>query len=262
MSYCGDKIILQHKDGRSRALVAFCKCWGCQQCTPYNMKKVRWKAIRGAPNKFLTLPARKRPDETPAEMLTRIRTALEILFKRLKRALKLKTLPYFVVVEATKRGWPHLHLLLRCPYLPKPWLKRVWQELTGDYILKIKQIKNPKGLVRYVSKYLSEAPAKFGRHKRYWCSQDWDLKTKDQQNTDWKGAETKILIGVSITHYLALVHHAGFVIERSDDLYFEAQAPPGGGYPPLWECAQYPPRRPKRRVREDQSTFCVSSCTA
>jgi hypothetical protein len=87
------------------------------------------------------------------------------------------TLAYFAVVEKHKSGRPHLHILLRCDYIPQRWLSRQMQQLAGSPICDIRQIKTTKQAVAYVAKYIGKAPARFGTARSYWYTKNWSLST-------------------------------------------------------------------------------------
>jgi len=96
--------------------------------------------------------------------------AWRTIVKRLHRLYPFTAIEYLVVVEATKRGEPHLHILYRGPYVAQKRLSAWLYGLTGAWHADIRAIKNQREVVRYVGKYITKKPAQFGTSKRYWRS--------------------------------------------------------------------------------------------
>lgn len=105
--------------------------------------------------------------------------AFAVLIKRFERHLGQKP-EFYAVTEQTKRGEPHLHVLMRCGYIPQRLVSQWWQELTGARIVDIRRVKDAKKAARYVAKYLAKGLHKFGNSKRYWSSRGWLLPAERQ----------------------------------------------------------------------------------
>lgn len=73
-----------------------------------------------------------------------------------KARRKFKTFEYIRILETTKAGWPHYHLLVIAPYIPQAWLSSTWAELTGARIVDVRIIKKGSDVYFYVLKYLSK----------------------------------------------------------------------------------------------------------
>lgn len=82
-------------------------------------------------------------------------------------------LPYFAVVERHRSGRPHLHVLLRCGYIPQRWLSRQMMRLAQSPICDIRKVASTKQAAAYVAKYIGKAPARFGSSRAYWYSRTW-----------------------------------------------------------------------------------------
>lgn len=130
-------------------------------------------ARRGLPNKFLTLTVLDTIGDSPAHRRDLLHTAWRNLIKRIKRYYRYKKLPYMAFIERTKRGEPHLHILLRCGWLDQAWLSNQMRDLVGSPIVDIRAVKSTRQAVSYVTKYVGKEPAQFGTRKRYWLSQDY-----------------------------------------------------------------------------------------
>ena len=63
---------------------------------------------------------------------------------------------YFRVLEVTRKGWPHYHLIVRSEYIPHATIKSVWAELTGATIVDVRKIKKSQDVYFYLVKYLGK----------------------------------------------------------------------------------------------------------
>lgn len=99
------------------------------------------------------------------------------------KAGKVKRLHYMAFVEATEKGTPHLHILLRTKYIPQRWLSQQMQELINSPIVWVEKIKGASGAIKYVTKYVTDAPAQYGKSRRYWTSRFYRLITKQKPET-------------------------------------------------------------------------------
>lgn len=133
------------------------------------------KAASGAPERFLTLTANPAVGSDPDERLLMLARAWRIVVQRLRRRFPGQAVQYLAVVEATKRGEPHLHILLRSPWIPQSFLSACMAEIMDSPIVDIRQVRNQREVIRYVAKYITKAPHHFGTCKRYWSSQGWEL---------------------------------------------------------------------------------------
>lgn len=96
------------------------------------------------------------------------------------KATEYNKVHYMSFAEETKRGEPHLHILLRSPYIPQLWISQQMNEMIKSPIVWIEQIKNTKQAIGYVSKYVSKAPAQFGKSRRYWISRGYEVNKGDR----------------------------------------------------------------------------------
>lgn len=75
---------------------------------------------------------------------------------------------YLRVVEYTKRGRPHLHVLIRGNPIPHWWLKEVWKQLHLSPVVWFSKIRHGAGAASYLGKYLGK-----DERARYSWSWDW-----------------------------------------------------------------------------------------
>jgi len=132
-------------------------------------------AAGGEPTRFLTLTVNPAEGESPEERLFALSNAWRTVVKRLRRQHPSEPVEYLAIVEQTKAGEPHLHILLRSPFIPQPWLSAAMGELIHAPIVDIRRIRKAAEVIRYVAKYVTKAPAKMGTAKRYWTSQGYNI---------------------------------------------------------------------------------------
>lgn len=199
-----------------------CRSWGCDYCAPQRRAKLKAQAASGEPNKFLTLTVSPHTGTSPTDRRRMLHDAWKKLVKRILRQFMLTPerrwtltkserepdierrvrhataetpqrgcdqLHYMAFIEKTKLGEPHLHILLRCPFLPQDWISEQMGELLGSPICDIRKIENTKHAIRYVTKYVGKAPAQFGSLKRYWISKHYELnkgEPEEHEHIDWR----------------------------------------------------------------------------
>lgn len=190
-----------------------CNSWNCDYCAPRRRLRLIAQAASGEPNKLLTITVSTRTGLDPIDRRRLLHDAWKRLVKRVlrqfalppERRWKLESkvrddaaerrtrsataatpqrgcdkLPYMAFLEKTQRGEPHLHILLRCPFIPQDWISEQMGQMIGSPICWIEQIHNTKHAVRYVTKYITKAPAQFGTGKRYWISRGWEINKGDR----------------------------------------------------------------------------------
>lgn len=164
-----------------------CRSWGCEDCQPKRRRQLIAMAIAGCPNKMLTLTVNPSVGESPIERRKMLHSAWVILRKRMARRLKVRRIPYMAFVEKTENGEPHLHILLRCKYIPFKWYSTNMRKLIKAPHVWINKLSSQKRAAYYVTKYVTKAPAQFGRLKRYWQSSDYNTeKEKKESNRVFK----------------------------------------------------------------------------
>ncbi len=104
--------------------------------------------------KLITLTVNPKSYETPREAYDDTRRKLSQLACSIRR--KFSRFEYLKVLEVTKAGWPHYHLVASCGYIPQPWLSHRWDELTGARIVDIRKIHKGDDVYFYILKYLSK----------------------------------------------------------------------------------------------------------
>lgn len=80
---------------------------------------------------------------------------------------------YLRVVEYTKRGSPHLHVLIRGMPIPHSWLSETWGQIHMSPVVWFSKVRHGAGAAAYLGKYL-------GKDQRARIAASWDWV--------WKGA--------------------------------------------------------------------------
>jgi len=128
------------------------------------------QAASGEPTRLLTLTVNPAYYTDPEERLRKLAWAWRTVVKRLRREHGRQAIEYLAIVEATKRGEPHLHILLRSPYLSHSYLSQCMSDLIHAPIVDIRRVRSAREVINYVAKYVTKKPAQFGTSKRYWQS--------------------------------------------------------------------------------------------
>ena len=192
-----------------------CKCWTCPECAPLRKRRLYAQALSGKPITFMTLTLRFTKNITPDLAAQQISHAFTCLVKRLRRFDPATDFQYLAVYEATKQGWPHLHILTRTPWIPKGWLSRQWADLTGSPVVDIRRISDPVKAAAYVAKYIGKAPQKFAFTKRYRFSrhyippQDGDDPEDQPLDSPW------FIVDSPLPHITAGLNQRGWQLEHS-----------------------------------------------
>jgi hypothetical protein len=166
-----------------------CKSWTCPRCRPRRQRKLKWQAAAGKPVTFITLTCNPALHESPGEAARAMTKAWRAARRAIEKHYGKTKGEYLTVVEATKRGWPHLHVLTTRRWIDQPWLAALWQKLTGAHIVDIRRVTNDRMAASYVAKYLGKAPHQFMRCKRYYFTRGYLPKIeKPTSSLDWSEA--------------------------------------------------------------------------
>jgi len=182
LSMCRELALVKTTTDAQFAKNLDCKTWHCDNCAPKRRRQLMAQAAGGDPNRFLTLTVSPLVGDSPTDRRGLLAVAFNHLVKRLRRRFPGQEVEYLAVVEETKAGEPHLHVLLRAPFIPQNWLSEQMRELLSSPIVDIRKIKGASQVVRYVAKYVTKAPAQFASFKRYWSSRGYQLEKDD----DWQ----------------------------------------------------------------------------
>ncbi len=176
MFTCEGDTLAHHTDDLQIAAGVYCRMWKCERCARMLRRKLIEDIAAGQPNAFVTLTAAPLPGEAPEAMAERMKEALTKWKRQIEREKHHQTLQMYTIIEAHKSGYPHMHILWRCKYIPQKWLLIRWNKLIKNGGVWIEDIRTRKNIVRYVSKYLGKKPHRFKGRKRYWRTLGWSDK--------------------------------------------------------------------------------------
>lgn len=189
MPFCEGTTTVRHDPGgRHTVRPLKCRSWACDTCQPDRRRRLVAEACGGAPDKLVTLTARPHDGESPSEMLDRLLRGLKCLVKALRRRHGPDKIAYLYVVERHRSGWPHLHVLLRSPWIDQRWLSAVMEQLADGPVVDIRKIDNAGRVGAYVAKYVGKAPAQVGNHKRYAKTRNYETRPewREKPRRDWR----------------------------------------------------------------------------
>lgn len=113
------------------------------------------------PDRMLTLTIDPSKYENPYHAARRMAWGLGRLVAQMRRWATSQPTEYLAVWERTKAGWPHLHVLLRGPFIPQHLVSRWWNSLTQSPIVYFTHLAGARTAARYVAKYLTKDPDPF-----------------------------------------------------------------------------------------------------
>lgn len=181
---CTPEVSVKRDGPQAEAHAVRCKRWSCEICAQINRRRIIALARMGKPTAMLTLTVSNKNYPGPTEAARDLKRGLVALRKRIARAYKGQTMAFLVVYEKHQSGWPHMHLLIRAPFLPVRWLRRVWEEITGSFMVDIRAIKTEGQAAFYVTKYVGKDLAAFEGCKRWWRSHDYNEPKAD--DPEWQ----------------------------------------------------------------------------
>lgn len=176
MTVCGGWSLVNTAGPVTRAITLWCRAWSCADCRPFRLAALKRMAMAGNPTTFLTLTINPARGQSVEERARELSDALKILIKRARRKFTKGEIEYLAVFEETKKGEPHLHLLMRAPYLPQPWISATMAKLIESPIVDIRRVGHKRAAAQYVTKYVGKGPKSFGPLKRYWATPRYDLE--------------------------------------------------------------------------------------
>jgi len=179
---CSEALVVKRTGLQVAARILYCRSWQCEMCRPQRSKQLVAQAIRGKANKFLTLTVSAASGPNPIARCKALIGAWRKMRRALEEQFDIPRIEFMAVVEAQKSGEPHLHILMRSPYIEQRWISEFMAVEIGAPICWIEEVGDKKKLANYVAKYCGKDPHRFGTCKRYWQSRGWDLDPKSLQD--------------------------------------------------------------------------------
>jgi hypothetical protein len=158
----------------------YCRAWSCDHCAPRRKTQLIAAALSGRPTALLTLTVNPGRGNDPDSRALELAHAWRKLRRHLIQVGGHDRLPFLAVFEATHRGEPHLHILLRAKFIPQKMISDFMAHTIDAPIVDIRAINDPEKAGRYVAKYLGKNPHRFGKTKRYWSSRDWEVPAEGE----------------------------------------------------------------------------------
>jgi hypothetical protein len=180
MSLCTDRTVVNEGYAEGTISTLKCKRWSCDQCQPMLRREVIDHGRNGLPNKMLTLTWNAARTETPEEAARVLKNAWVNLRRRMERELSITKVPFLAVFERTKRGYPHLHILLRCDYVDQAWISEQMKDMIDAPIVDIRSIENKKHYFFYATKYIGKELTAFQGCKRWWRSHNYEIEKEER----------------------------------------------------------------------------------
>ena len=223
---CSELSLVNRSNNRLNASVLKCKCWNCDLCEPGRRERVRRIALAGEPTKFLTLTVNPACGIDENERAKALVWAWRLLVKRIARRQKVKKIEYLWVMESTKAGEPHMHVLMRSDFIEQAWLSDVMRELINAPIVHIRRVDHKGSVARYVSKYCSKDLAGFHGCKRFGYTRGWIINNDYFEEMDSFKSEGWQKCALNIGTIERELLFAGFAVEK--DKYGNIVADAGG----------------------------------
>jgi hypothetical protein len=176
-----------------------------------------WKVLAKRIIRQFAMPAEKRwilysEDEGQYQEIRAYVFTRKVIAKTIKR------LHYMAFIEETEAGEPHLHILLRTAYIPQRWLSQQMQEILQSPIVWIEKIKGVKSAIAYVCKYVTKAPAQFGKGRRYWLSRGYRVTNKEKQEQPVMSRKNSQLVVQQFSELLHEIRRRGlFVLPTAEN---------------------------------------------
>ena len=181
---CGQGTLINPGKSAFRAVSLLCRCWSCPICFPIRLRVLMLLLEAGQATTFLTLTVNPDTGSSPDSRARALMAAFQELIRRMRRVYGIPHIPYCWVFEQTKAGEPHLHVLLRLRYIPQAWISAQMADLIGAPIVDIRDAQGKVNICRYLAKYLSKGPGRFGGTKRYSSTRDWELPVEEREPED------------------------------------------------------------------------------
>jgi len=183
--FCSEWALVKTEFRTATVIPLKCKCWTCDDCRPGRTRRLVEEAKRGAPTLFITLTSKRRASLTPSQAAQALVDAWRIVRREYIREHGKGALAFLAVFEATKKGWPHLHIVARCRWLNQRWLSARMAELHDSPVVDVRRVHGQSKVAAYVSKYVGKNPHRFAGVKRYWRSLDYLFPVAETPYDPW-----------------------------------------------------------------------------
>jgi len=209
---CSQAIIVKREGFRASAKVLHCRSWQCEICRPNRAKELIAQAIKGKGKIFITLTVDPSVPPDPVGRCKLLVDAWRKVRKDAEARYGYKRIPFLAVVEATKQGEPHLHIIARVPWISQSWLSNRMRHYLNSPIVWVTQITSRRKLANYVAKYCGKNPQRFGTVKRYWQSINWLRREKKEKRAWYEEGPQFSIIENDLSRQLRTWKYLGYKI--------------------------------------------------
>lgn len=126
---------------------------------------------------------------------------------------------YYRVVEFTKAGYPHLHIIIRSDWpvgLLRLTIGTWWQEIHGAEIVHLRDVRTDRGMAAYVAKYLQKDDKARYSWSWWWVWPGWTAAWRglvrgyvEDKGYNWVKNRWSDLMEVSNTHAVIVLAQMG-----------------------------------------------------
>lgn len=210
-----------------------CRSWSCPNCAPRRRKQLIAQALQGEPTRFVTLTVNPGWYDSPEERGLKLSRAWRDFVRDYRKRHPARELQYLAVVELTKRGEPHLHIICRSDWINQKDLSDWMRKALGAPIVDVRLVKGVRDVAQYVAKYISKRPIRLGTLKRYWRSALYLDPEIQRRKKLAKLGRSVWIIDLDIETFKRCLKANGHVIyqPRPDDcewtMYYWENRPPG-----------------------------------
>lgn len=225
--FCREAVLVNHEQHRAEAHVLYCRSWRCEVCKPRRRAGVIRLIENGLPERFITLTVNPARFADPDERAQKLVKAWREIVRLWRKANGGKKLAYLAVLEATKKGEPHLHIVQRGGYMRQAWLSEQLNRLIGATNVDIRAIYNPSKAGKYISKYMGKDLHQFAGCKRYWRTLDWSLDKEDESECNRRRTGEWHRANIDIHGWAAIWRYAGWIVKLDGETATAIRRPGG-----------------------------------
>lgn len=232
---CTKSGVIVKLDGQH--VVAFpitCNSWSCPDCSKLRRKRLIGEALKGQPNRFITLTVNPNWFDDPEDRARRLAKAWRLVVAAFRHRWPGREAEYLAVFEATKRGEPHLHIVWRGAFMPQKWLSKQMAKRMGAPIVDVRRIRDKRKVAEYCFKYISKRPVRFGTLKRYWRSKHYLARSRTAEKRERNKGCYFFRSKKHWTYYAEWVMSLGWPVSFAGGGRFEFDLPEGHTFPPWW----------------------------
>lgn len=200
----GSIILVDPKTCEAKTIPIFCKSWICPHCSKLKQRRLEQRIRSAHPNKFITLTVEQTPGLTRHDAETTIR---EHWSKFIAAVRKFKPeFEYLKVIEWTKKGWPHVHVVARSDYLPQSLLATLWRKHVLPGFVDIRKIHDGSAMPREITKYVTKTARHYARRKQGERLFTTSLGFFSRESKHKENLDARFSLVFLTTHHISVVH--------------------------------------------------------